>query len=73
MEDLKEKSYSEITIEELKASAQKGDAIAQHNLAVCYERGDGVEQNDQEAFEWFTKAAVQGVARSQFELGDCFA
>ena len=51
--------------EELKKAAEQGDANAQFNLGVCYEKGDGVEK----AVEWWTKAAKQGHANAQYNLG----
>jgi len=40
--------------------AEKGDASAQNHLGVQYQYGEGVEQNFQEAFKWYKKAAEQG-------------
>lgn len=40
--------------------ADQGDAIAQYALAGCYYNGDGVEQDDAKAVEWWRKAADQG-------------
>ncbi|MBR3687984.1 MAG: SEL1-like repeat protein, partial [Lentisphaeria bacterium] len=31
-----------------------------HNLGVCYENGDGVEQDYAEAVKWIRRAAEQG-------------
>ena len=59
MESEKNKPYSEMTIEELKALAKKGDAKAQNNLGVYYARGEGVRKNHLKAVEWWTKAAEQ--------------
>ena len=55
--------------EQTKELAEQGDAIAQYNLALMYDNGDGVEQNDAEAFRWYKKAAEQGHAIAQFNLG----
>lgn len=49
----------------LTRQAQNGDADAQLDLAYeYYDQG-----NDAKAFEWFTKAAGQGHAEAQFNLG----
>ena len=42
---------------ETKAKAEAGDAIAQYNLGVMYEKGQGVEQDFKEAVKWWQKAA----------------
>src|SRR5437867_6002601 len=51
------------------ASAEKGDAAAQHQLGLVYEKGKGVETNTIEAAKWYRKAAEQGLAAAQFKLG----
>ena len=57
----------------LKALAEKGDARAQNNLGVRYEKGQGVEQDFKEAFKWYQKSADQGQATAQFNLGMSYA
>ncbi len=49
--------------------ANKGDACAQNNLGLMYEKGHGVEQSYEKAVEWYLKAAEQGFARAQNNLG----
>lgn len=58
-----------ITIEEIIAAAEKGDAEAQCALGYCYIFGKSVAQDDKKAFEWYEKAAKQGYARAQVNLG----
>ena len=53
--------------------ATEGDAMAQYNLAVLYEYGDGVPQDDTEAVKWYTRAAEQGIAWAQSNLGVKYA
>jgi len=53
----------------LKAKAEKGDAEAQHQLAVIYDTGVGVLKSYAESGKWYLKAANQGVAEAQFILG----
>ncbi|MGB2118981.1 MAG: tetratricopeptide repeat protein [Porticoccaceae bacterium] len=43
--------------------------MAQFNLGVMYEFGNGVSENDAEAVKWYKKAADQGHADAQFNLG----
>lgn len=51
--------------------AQKGFDEAQYNLGVCYEQGDGIAQDFEQAVYWYKKAAAQGYARAQYNLGIC--
>jgi TPR repeat protein len=52
--------------------ANEGDAQAQAYVGYCYGNGDGVKQDDEEAFKWFQKAADQGNANAQNSLGLCY-
>ena len=56
-------------VRELRPLAEQGDAKAQHNLGVMYERGQGVPQDYAEAVRWYRKAAEQGYASAQYNLG----
>ena len=49
--------------------AQQGDAKAQFNMGILYEKGQGVPQDLQEAFRWYYLAAAQGDASTQNVLG----
>src|SRR3990172_7650549 len=53
--------------------AEQGDALAQYNLGVMYENGQGVPQDYAEAVKWYRKAADQGVALAQSNLGFAYA
>ena len=68
----KAKSYSDLTFEEVKSLAEKGDAEAQCRLAIHYEKGEGIEKDIAKALEWYTKSANQGYHWSQYNLGACF-
>ena len=50
-------------------AADRGNALAQFNLAVMYELGQGVEPDCVEATKWFLKAAEQGDAGGQLQMG----
>ena len=50
--------------DDMKALAELGMAAAQFNLALMYDHGEGVPENDAEAVKWYRKAADQGLARS---------
>ncbi len=49
--------------------AKQGNANAQYNLGVMYDKGRGGPQDYAEAVKWYSKAAEQGVAEAQFNLG----
>ena len=49
--------------------AEQGDAVAQFNLGVMYQQGQGVSQDYQTALKWYALAAEQGDAKAQFVLG----
>ena len=66
------KSYREMSIGELRAKAEQGDAKAQVVLGANYAEGNGVSQSNTEAVKWFRKSAEQGLAEAQFALGGCY-
>ena len=49
--------------------AERGDSLAQYNLGVVYEYGEGVAQDPKAAVKWYTLAAEQGDTTAQFNLG----
>ena len=56
-------------LREWKPLAKQGDAAAQFNLGVMYEKGQGVPQDDKTAVKWYKLAAKQGHANGQSNLG----
>ena len=56
-------------IQEWKPLAEVGDEVAQYNLGVMYDNGDGVLQDYKEAVKWYRLAAEQGYANAQYNLG----
>ena len=70
--DVQEKNLPNETIEQFRQEAGEGNAEAQYNLGVCYEKGKGVEKDLTEAFKWYQMAANQGVAAAQYALGVCY-
>jgi TPR repeat protein len=62
-----------IAASELDVFAQKGDAGSQNRLAGLYEHGKGVKVNMASAVNWYRKAALQGMAEAQFNLGRLLA
>ena len=56
-------------LREWKPLAEQGDANAQYNLGLMYDKGLGVPQDEKTALKWLTLAKRQGVAYSQENLG----
>ena len=52
--------------------ANKGEAEAQHNLAMMYRLGKGTKKDIKQSIDWFRKAADQGVVDSQYYLGHAY-
>ena len=50
-------------------AAELGDAEAQMRLAASHADGKGVPKDAQRAFEWYLKAAEQGIAQAQSKWG----
>lgn len=55
--------------QDLVKNAEAGNELSQLNLGDLYERGDGVDENLNEAARWYEKAADQGNAKAKFFLG----
>jgi len=49
-----------------------GNPYAQLDLGYMYLYGMGVPADDEAAFQWFLKAAEQGLANAQFDVGLCY-
>jgi len=49
--------------------AEHGNVSAQYNVAVLYEKGQGVAQDYREAARWYLKAAEQGDPEAQYSIG----
>ena len=55
-------------LREWKPLAEQGNASAQYNLGVMYDKGKGVPENDKTALKWYRLAAKQGLADAHFNL-----
>ncbi len=64
-----ERGDYETALREFRPLAEQGQARAQVNLGLMYEKGQGVPQDDAEAVKWYRLAAEQGAADAQFILG----
>jgi len=60
-------------VKELRDLAEHGEARAQYDLALLYDKGQGVAQDDKQALHWYRKAAEQGEARAQYNVGLMYA
>src|SRR5258708_31696245 len=56
-------------LEECRSEAERGDAKAQDRLAMLYQQGKGVPQDNVEALKWLRKAAAQGDTRAKYGIG----
>jgi len=52
--------------------AKEGDAEAQHNLAMLYRTGKGVEKDMDASFKWFQQASEQGIPDAQYYLAHMY-
>ena len=55
-----------------KELALKGDSVHQTRMGVHYELGEGVEQDYQQAFKWYSKAAEQGNSLAILSLANLY-
>ena len=55
------------------SSAEKGDGVAQFNLAKMYREGKGASKDYKTAVTWFIFSAKQGHAAAQYHLGVAYS
>ena len=65
------KKYDE-ALPKLKAAADKGHKKAQYRMGRAFDKGNGVQEDNVRAFQWYLKAANQGHAKSQYQVGRCY-
>jgi TPR repeat protein len=53
--------------------AEQGDVSTQLLVGSIYDLGQGVPQDDAEAVKWYERAAAQGSAKGQYQLGAVYA
>ncbi|HKP24027.1 MAG TPA: tetratricopeptide repeat protein [Dongiaceae bacterium] len=53
--------------------AEQGDVNMQLLIGSIYDLGQGVPQDDAEAVKWYERAATQGSAKGQYQLGALYA
>ncbi|MCH4247542.1 tetratricopeptide repeat protein [Acinetobacter populi] len=65
--------YATMPIDQLAKAAQSGQGSAQFFLGNRYKNGQGVKQDQSQAFAWFKKAADQGIPSAQLNVGQMYA
>lgn len=50
-------------------AAEMGFKVAQFNLGLCYQKGEGVVKDLNEAIKWFRKSAEQGYPDAEAKMG----
>jgi len=56
----------------LRPLAERGNVVAQYNLGVMNEKGDGTPLNYEKAVKWYHLAANQGDPKAQNNLGNLY-
>ncbi len=64
---------ADVSVEEMTAKAESGDAKAQCSLGVWYHFGLFVTKDFEQAMKWYRRASEQGNANAQFGLGVLYA
>lgn len=68
-----EKGDFDSALENWRPLAEQGQAKAQFNLGLMYERGAGVDRSEAEAAHWLLLAAAQGHTAAQVSLATIYA
>ncbi|MDE7159698.1 MAG: sel1 repeat family protein [Muribaculaceae bacterium] len=63
--------YWALGCENFKRAGERGHAIAQYNVGVCYINGWGVEKDENEAYKWWMMGASQGYPSAEAAVGKC--
>tara|TARA_B100001123_G_scaffold451141_1_gene627540 strand:+ start:50493 stop:51167 length:675 start_codon:yes stop_codon:yes gene_type:complete len=58
---------------DLRQLAEQGNVEAQMSLGTIYQFGDGVRQDQTEAFKWYLRAAKRGDPRAQSNIGSMYS
>jgi uncharacterized protein len=59
-----------VSVRTLHSLAEQGNAEAQFNLGLLYDRGRRLPKDKAEALQWYRRAAMQGDTFAQNSLGD---
>jgi hypothetical protein len=63
--DVQQGTSDATPLADLRAKAESGDASAQNQLGLRYQRGDGTTKNEVEACKWYLLAAAQGDTKAK--------
>lgn len=66
-----QKKYEQ-AFKKLLPAAQKGHKKAQYRVGRCYDKGNGVAEDNAKAFEWYSKSAKQNYHKAQYQMGRCY-
>lgn len=68
------KSYSCVDYDKafrlFQGNADKGHALSQYMVGVMLSAGQGAQEDDKAAFDWFMRAGKQNLADAHYALGD---
>jgi TPR repeat protein len=64
--------YDQSTLEALRRCAEAGDAQAEYQLALRFDRGDGVPRDLEAAFGWFKRSAEHNSPYGFLAVGHCY-
>ena len=53
-------------------AADAGNMYSPNSIGICYQKGQGVPQNDEQAALWFEKAYKAGNPQGAYNLAECF-
>jgi len=56
----------------LRPAAEKGHKKAQYRMGRCYDKGHGVEENNEEALKWYQKSADQGYYKAEYQMARAY-
>ena len=65
------KKYEQ-AFKKLLPAAQKGHKKAQYRVGRCYDKGHGVTEDNQKAYQWYLKSSQQGYGKAQYQLAKCY-
>lgn len=53
-------------------ASNQGDAKGMYDLALCYQKGEGVDKNEKKAFQLLLRASDKGYDEAKFQLAECY-
>lgn len=62
----------ELAFKKLLPAAQKGHKKAQYRVGRSYDKGHGVTEDNQKAYQWYLKSSQQGYGKAQYQLAKCY-